>query len=182
MRIVYMGTPDFAVPPLRKLYEAGHEIAGVFTQPDRPKGRSKRLIPSDVKVAAEELGIKARAAETAIAAASSALKDKALSAIAQALISEQAVIISENAKDLAAAKENGMSESMQDRLRLDEKRIAGMAEGVRELIAMTDPIGQVVDGFTRPNGLRIIKVRAPLGVIGIIFESRPNVTVDARRL
>ncbi|MBR2283081.1 MAG: glutamate-5-semialdehyde dehydrogenase [Ruminococcus sp.] len=130
----------------------------------------------------EELGIKARAAETAIAAASSELKNKALAAIAQALISEQSAIISENAKDLAAAKENGMSESMQDRLRLDEKRIAGMADGVRELIAMTDPIGQVTDGFTRPNGLRIIKVRAPLGVIGIIFESRPNVTVDAAAL
>ena len=130
----------------------------------------------------EELGRKAKAAETAAAAASTMQKNSALAAISKALIANKELIISENAKDLAAAKENGMSEAMQDRLKLDEKRIEGMAKGVDEIIALGDPIGQVIDGFNRPNGLQILKTRAPLGVIGIIFESRPNVTVDAAAL
>lgn len=130
----------------------------------------------------EELGIKAKAAETAIASAGTMLKNKALSAISKALIENQELIMAENAKDIAAAKANGMSEAMQDRLKLDEKRIAGMAKGVDELIALNDPIGEVIEGFVRPNGLRIAKTRVPLGVIGIIFESRPNVTVDAAAL
>lgn len=130
----------------------------------------------------EELGIKAKAAETAIASAGTMLKNKALAAISKALIENQELIMAENAKDIAAAKANGMSEAMQDRLKLDEKRIAGMAKGVDELIALNDPIGEVIEGFVRPNGLRITKMRVPLGVIGIIFESRPNVTVDAAAL
>ena len=130
----------------------------------------------------EELGKRAKAAEAAISTASSGVKDAALSAIAKALRENRELIIAENAKDIAAAKENGMTEAKQDRLRLDEGRIEGMAKGVEELIAMTDPVGKVVDGFTRPNGLRIINTRVPLGVIGIIFESRPNVTVDAAAL
>lgn len=127
----------------------------------------------------EELGLKAKNAEPAIVSASTLQKNNALSAISKALIENKNLIMAENAKDLQKAKENGMSESMQDRLKLDEKRIEGMAKGVNELIALNDPIGQIIDGFTRPNGLRISKVRVPLGVIGIIFESRPNVTVDA---
>lgn len=130
----------------------------------------------------EELGIKAKAAETAIASAGTMLKNKALAAISKALIENQELIMAENAKDIAAAKANGMSEAMQDRLKLDEKRIAGMAKGVDEIIALNDPIGEVIEGFVRPNGLRITKTRVPLGVIGIIFESRPNVTVDAAAL
>lgn len=130
----------------------------------------------------EELGIKAKAAETAIASAGTMLKNKALAAISKALIENQELIMAENAKDIAAAKANGMSEAMQDRLKLDEKRIAGMAKGVDELIALNDPIGEVIEGFVRPNGLRITKTRVPLGVTGIIFESRPNVTVDAAAL
>lgn len=130
----------------------------------------------------EELGIKAKAAETAIASAGTMLKNKALAAISKALIENQELIMAENAKDIAAAKANGMSEAMQDRLKLDEKRIVGMAKGVDELIALNDPIGEVIEGFVRPNGLRITKTRVPLGVIGIIFESRPNVTVDAAAL
>ncbi|MCM1132824.1 MAG: glutamate-5-semialdehyde dehydrogenase [Ruminococcus flavefaciens] len=125
------------------------------------------------------LGIKAKNAEPAIAGASTKIKNDALSAISQALIDNTELIISENAKDLQNAQKNGMSKAMQDRLKLDENRIAGMAKGVDELVAMNDPIGQVIDGFVRPNGLRITKTRVPLGVIGIIFESRPNVTVDA---
>lgn len=130
----------------------------------------------------EELGKKAKAAESAIATASTSLKNSALAAISKALTENAEVIIAENTKDLEAAKENGMSESMQDRLRLDEKRIAGMAKGVDELIALNDPVGEIIEGFTRPNGLRISKTRVPMGVIGIIFESRPNVTVDAAAL
>lgn len=90
--------------------------------------------------------------------------------------------MAENEKDLIAAKENNMSAAMQDRLKLDENRIAGIAKGIDEIIALNDPIGQVIDGFNRPNGLRITKTRVPMGVIGIIFESRPNVTVDAAAL
>ena len=130
----------------------------------------------------EELGKNAKSAEAAIATASTKTKNDALAAIAKALIAEQDLIISENAKDLAAADENGVSKAMQDRLRLDEKRIADMAKGIDELIAMNDPIGEVIGGWTRPNGLRICKTRVPLGGIGIIYESRPNVTVDAAAL
>ncbi|MDE5770370.1 MAG: glutamate-5-semialdehyde dehydrogenase [Ruminococcus sp.] len=130
----------------------------------------------------ETLGMKAKNAEPAISSASTMLKNNALSAISKALTENVDFIIAENAKDLKAAKENGMSEAMQDRLKLDEKRIAGMAKGVDEIIALNDPVGQIIEGFTRPNGLRISKTRVPLGVIGIIFESRPNVTVDAAAL
>lgn len=130
----------------------------------------------------ETLGINAKSAEPEIASASTVLKNNALSAISKALAENVDFIIAENAKDLQAAKENGMSEAMQDRLKLDEKRIVGMAKGVDEIIALNDPVGQIIEGFTRPNGLRISKTRVPLGVIGIIFESRPNVTVDAAAL
>ena len=130
----------------------------------------------------EELGKRAKAAETAAAGASTLQKDSALAEISKALIENKALIIAENAKDIAAAKANGMTEAKQDRLKLDEKRIEGIAKGVNELIALKDPIGEVIGGGNRPNGLQIIKTRVPLGVIGIIFESRPNVTVDAAAL
>lgn len=130
----------------------------------------------------EELGQRAKAVERAVAASSTTQKNKALAAISAALIANTELIIAENAKDMAAAKENGISESLQDRLRLDESRIAGIAKGVDELIALNDPIGEIIEGITRPNGMRIAKTRVPLGVIGIIYESRPNVTVDAAAL
>lgn len=130
----------------------------------------------------EELGQRAKASETAVATASTTQKNKALAAISAALIANTELIIAENAKDMAAAKENGISESLQDRLRLDASRIAGIAKGVDELIALNDPIGEIIEGITRPNGMRITKTRVPLGVIGIIYESRPNVTVDAAAL
>ena len=130
----------------------------------------------------EELGKRAKAAEAAAAGASTSQKDSALAEISKALIENKALIIAENAKDIAAAKANGMTEAKQDRLKLDEKRIEGIAKGVDELIALKDPIGEVIGGGVRPNGLQIIKTRVPLGVIGIIFESRPNVTVDAAAL
>lgn len=130
----------------------------------------------------EELGAKAKAAEGAIAAASAMEKNAALKAIANALNENAARIIEENKKDIAAAEANGISKVMTDRLMLDEKRISGIAEGVCGVIKLDDPIGSVDYGTVRPNGLKIQKVRVPLGTIGIIFESRPNVTVDAAAL
>ncbi len=129
-----------------------------------------------------QLGVNAKAAESAIAGASTNVKNAALAAVAKALVENSALIIEENSKDLKLADENGMSKAMQDRLKLDESRISGMVKSIEELIALNDPVGQVTDGFVRPNGLRITKTRVPLGVIGIIFESRPNVTVDAAAL
>lgn len=130
----------------------------------------------------EELGAKAKAAEGAIAAASAMEKNAALKAIADALNQNAARIIEENKKDIATAEANGISKVMTDRLMLDEKRIAGIAEGVCGVIKLDDPIGSVDYGTVRPNGLKIQKIRVPLGTIGIIFESRPNVTVDAAAL
>lgn len=130
----------------------------------------------------QELGKRAKAAEVFISSASTMQKNKALAAISKALIENSSLIIAENAKDIAAAKENGMSEAKQDRLMLDASRIEGIAKGVDQIIALGDPIGEIIGGGNRPNGLQIIKTRVPLGVIGIIFESRPNVTVDAAAL
>lgn len=130
----------------------------------------------------EELGAKAKAAEGAIAAVSAMEKNAALKAIADALNENAARIIEENKKDIATAEANGISKVMTDRLMLDEKRIAGIAEGVCGVIKLDDPIGSVDYGTVRPNGLKIQKIRVPLGTIGIIFESRPNVTVDAAAL
>ena len=130
----------------------------------------------------EELGIAAKAAERAICGISQQKKNEALEAIAAALTANTDEIIAENKKDLEAAEASGMSAAMQDRLKLDADRIAKMAKGVREVIALPDPVGKVIGGGDLPNGLHIVKKRVPLGVVGIIFESRPNVTVDAAAL
>lgn len=127
----------------------------------------------------EELGANAKKAEKTMRGISSAQKDNALEEIAKALEENQALIISENEKDLENAVKKEMSKAMQDRLKLDEKRIKGMADGVRKLISLPDPVGRVLGGHELPNGLKIVKKSVPLGVVGIIFESRPNVTVDA---
>ncbi len=130
----------------------------------------------------EALGRNAKAVELKIAASGTKIKNDALAAVAKALRENRERIISKNAMDLKAAAENGMSEAMLDRLRLDDARIESMAQGVDKLIELTDPVGEVIEGFMRPNGLKIEKTRVPLGVIGIIYESRPNVTVDAAAL
>lgn len=130
----------------------------------------------------ETLGAKAKAAEHAAAAASAKLKNEALKSIADALIENTSLIIEKNKLDLENAVKNGMSVSMQDRLMLNEKRISDIAASVLKLIEAEDLIGSVDYGVVRPNGLKICKTRVPLGVIGIIFESRPNVTVDAATL
>lgn len=130
----------------------------------------------------ETLGAKAKAAEHAVASASAKLKNEALKSIADALIENTSLIIEKNRLDLDNAVKNGMSVSMQDRLMLNEKRISDIALSVLKLIEAEDLIGSVDYGVIRPNGLKICKTRVPLGVIGIIFESRPNVTVDAATL
>lgn len=106
-------------------------------------------------------------------------KNRGLHAVAEELIAQQEMILEENTKDLEAAREKGIKQSLIDRLALTEKRIADMAEGLRQIAALEDPIGEVLYMKTRPNGLRIGQKRVPLGVVGIIYESRPNVTADA---
>lgn len=129
-----------------------------------------------------ELGKRAQAAAPAIAAAAPAVKNAALAAIADALIARTGEIVKKNQEDIEQAVANGMSQSMIDRLLLNPQRIVAIAASVRTLIDMDDIVGSVEHGTIRPNGLQILKTRVPLGVIGIIFESRPNVTVDAATL
>jgi glutamate-5-semialdehyde dehydrogenase len=125
---------------------------------------------------------RARAASIDLAVASRADKDAALRAMADALVGDCPAILEANAADVARAREAGTSEAMIDRLRLDEKRVAGMAAGLRDVSGLPDPVGEVVRGSTLPNGLELRQVRVPFGVVGIIYESRPNVTADAAGL
>lgn len=127
----------------------------------------------------DRLGQQAKVAGRQIAKLSTATKNDLLNQVAKALVAESAYIITENAKDMVNAKENGVSEIMQDRLLLTEDRIAGIAEGVRQVADLQDPIGQVVRGYTNLDGLKIVQKRVPMGVIAMIFESRPNVSIDA---
>lgn len=130
----------------------------------------------------ETLGSNAVKVKKILAVADTGKKNAALAEISRALIENSDKIIEANQKDLTAAKENGMSVSMQDRLMLNEDRIKGIASAVDELIKLEDPIGKVDNGSVRPNGMRITKIRVPMGVIGMIYESRPNVTADAATL
>ena len=130
----------------------------------------------------ETQGLAARHAERVLAVAGTAQKNRALEAMARALKERESAILAENQKDLAAARESGMKASLLDRLALSPQRIDGIVEGVRQVAALPDPIGCVTRMEKRPNGLVIGKRRVPLGVIGIIYEARPNVTVDAAAL
>lgn len=130
----------------------------------------------------EKLGTNAKNAKNCIASAGTAKKDEILTKIAEVLRANADTVIEENAKDIVAAKDNGISEAMTDRLRLTKERIDGIADACIALTALKDPVGEVIEGYTRPNGMKITKIRVPMGVIGIIFESRPNVTVDAAAL
>jgi len=137
---------------------------------------------SDIAAIMADIGIRSRAAAAALARTGSGQRGHALSRSA-ALIEERAAeILIANGRDMAAAQSRGLSRAMLDRLRLDEDRVRSMAAGVREIVALPDPVGQVMAEWTRPNGLLIQRVRVPLGVIGIIYESRPNVTADAGAL
>ena len=125
---------------------------------------------------------RAKNAASKLALLSETEKNKALHAMADQLISNQDAILAANAEDLAQAEANGMNSVMTDRLRLTAERIAGMAKGIREVVELPDPVGAVLGRIERPNGLVIEKVRVPMGVVAIIYESRPNVTSDAAAL
>ena len=130
----------------------------------------------------EKMGLAAKAAGRILGVADTNTKNKALEAMASALEAGADAIISANEIDLSNGKQNGMKDSLLDRLRLTPERIAGMADGIRQVAALSDPIGEIIEGSVRPNGMKIQRVRVPLGVVGIIFEARPNVTSDAAAL
>ncbi len=129
-----------------------------------------------------EKGSLAKQAARKLATLSTAVKNQALFAMAKALEENQATIVAANAKDIARAKENGMPKPLVDRLLLNKGRINTIADGLRQIAALPDPVGEAITGWRRPKGLNITKIRVPLGVIGIIYEARPNVTVDAAGL
>ncbi|WP_334157566.1 glutamate-5-semialdehyde dehydrogenase [Oryzomicrobium sp.] len=136
----------------------------------------------DIHAYMQTLGQRARAASRAVARADTGLKNKALATIAAALRRDAEKLLAANAEDVAAAKANGLEPAMVDRLTLSAKTIAAMAEGVEQVAALPDPVGEISDLKFRPSGIQVGKMRVPLGVIGIIYEARPNVTVDAAAL
>src|SRR5882757_1020128 len=139
----------------------------------------KSIEGTGIAAAMAELGRRARGAARALALSPAAQRDRALGAMAQAIRASEAAILAANAEDVAEAKANGTTAAFLDRLSLDAKRVAGMAEGIEIVRDLDDPVGAVMESWTRPNGMTIERVRVPLGVIGVIYESRPNVTADA---
>ena len=136
----------------------------------------------DIKKYMNELGQQARAASRELNRATTGQKNTALLAIAEAIESRSEELLAANKKDMDAGAKNGLDEALLDRLALNDERIAGMAEGIRQIVALPDPVGQITDLNYRPSGIQVGKMRVPLGVIGIIYESRPNVTADAAAL
>lgn len=137
---------------------------------------------NDIPSLINDLARKARQASLDLAGATTAEKNSALQSIARGVESNRKLLLEENQKDIDSAEENGLNDAMVDRLRLTHERIDSMAQGLRQLIALPDPVGMVIEEKNRPNGLNIRKVRTPIGVIGIIYESRPNVTIDCAGL
>ncbi len=136
----------------------------------------------DISEYMQELGQRARAAAREMARAETGAKNAALHAIADALLADQATLKAENQKDLEAGRQRGLDAALLDRLELNDARIEGMAEGLRQIAALPDPVGAVDDLNYQPSGIQVGRMRVPLGVIGIIYESRPNVTADAAAL
>ena len=136
----------------------------------------------DVKQYMQQIGQQARQASAEMSRADTAIKNKALLAIADAIDAAAETLKVENARDLGAGTANGLDDALLDRLELNDERIAGMSEGLRQIATLPDPVGEVTDMAYRPSGIQIGKMRVPLGVIGIIYESRPNVTADAAGL
>ena len=134
---------------------------------------------TDVETLVLDAARRARTAAHELAVATRATKDAALHAMADALVTHQAAILEANAEDVARARDNGTAESLVDRLRLDASRVEGMAQGLRDVAGLADPVGEVLRGSTLANGLELRQVRVPFGVVGIIYEARPNVTADA---
>lgn len=140
------------------------------------------MTDSDIQSAILDMGRRARAASYALVKLTTEQKNAILHAMADELVARQDTILTANALDLARAEQNGLSKAMIDRLTLDPKRLKAVADALREVALLPDPVGEKLTDWTRPNGLHIRKVRVPIGVIGIIFESRPNVTTDAASL
>ncbi len=136
----------------------------------------------DIKAYMQGLGLQARKAGREISRAESGKKNRALLKIAEALESNHDLLITENQKDLAAGKQNGLDAALLDRLDLTPAGIQAMVEGLKQVAALADPVGEISDLSYRPSGIQVGQMRVPLGVIGIIYESRPNVTVDAAAL
>lgn len=136
----------------------------------------------DIKKYMKELGQQARDASRELNRANTGQKNTALLAIADAIESCSSELLAANKKDMDAGAKNGLDEALLDRLALNDERIAGMAEGIRQIVALPDPVGEITDLNYRPSGIQVGKMRVPLGVIGIIYESRPNVTADAAAL
>src|SRR5262245_21509884 len=141
-----------------------------------------KTVEASAETAMSALGQQARAGARVLAHAPTAQKDQALDKVAQAIRARRSEILAANADDLTTAKAAGATAAFLDRLALDDKRVAAMADGIDVVRALTDPVGKVTEHWTRPNGMMIERVRVPLGVIGIIYESRPNVTADAAAL
>ena len=139
----------------------------------------KSIEGTGIAAAMADLGRRGRGAARALALSPAAQRNRALGAMAQAIRDNEAVILSANAEDVAEAKANGTTAAFLDRLSLDAKRVAGMADGIAVVCDLADPVGAIMESWTRPNGMTIERVRVPLGVIGVIYESRPNVTADA---
>ena len=137
---------------------------------------------TDVTAYMQEVGGKARAASRALAASNSEQKNQALHSITDLLDAERNTLAAENEKDLVAGREKGLSEAMLDRLELTTARMDSMIEGLRQIAALPDPVGEIFDMSYRPSGIQVGRMRVPLGVVGIIYESRPNVTADAAAL
>jgi len=129
-----------------------------------------------------ELAVRVRAASRVVARSSSAVRDDALRVAADLLSAEAGAVLEANRRDLAEAERRGADGTAVDRLRLSERRIADMVDGLRDVAGLPDPVGEVLGGWVRPNGLRVQRVRVPLGVVGVIYENRPNVTSDAAAL
>jgi glutamate-5-semialdehyde dehydrogenase len=152
--------------------------AAATSEPD-PERRVASPAPVEL---VKQIGLKARCSAAGMSSASPAAKALALGRMADALLAKRGDLLSANGRDLAAAKAAGLSPAMLDRLELNEKRIAAMAAGLREVAALPDPVGEMVEMKVRPNGLRVGRMLAPLGVVAIVYESRPNVTADAAAL
>lgn len=137
---------------------------------------------TDVLAYMRTVGVQARLASRALARATTAMKNNALQAIAEALLADRAALLAANKRDLDNGRASGLDAALLDRLELNDERIDGMAEGLRQVAALPDPVGEVTDMNYRPSGIQVGKMRVPLGVVGIIYESRPNVTADAAAL
>jgi glutamate-5-semialdehyde dehydrogenase len=138
--------------------------------------------PDDIAAAMRDIGTSAKAASRVLAMASTAQKDRALAAMAAAIRANKAAIMAANAEDIASGKAANLSGAILDRLALNDTRIAAMADGLDVVRGLADPVGRVTETWTRPNGMTIERVKVPLGVVGVIYESRPNVTADAGAL